>query len=267
MKITDRTFMVSAAGEQLQVRLLKPESLVPDDSTPTLVLLHEALGSIAQWRDFPEALVKTTGLPTLIYDRCGFGGSQPIETPRGLDYLAREVESLDHLLSACAVTKPLLLGHSDGATIALLYAATFPERPLAVISEAAHLFVEEETLTGIKAAVERWRTTDLRQKLARYHGANADKVFFAWTETWLDPAFREWNVEVQIKHIVCPILAIQGEDDEFGTVQQVDSITALVSGSCQIRMIAACGHTPHYEAKDVVLAEMTNFIGDLSRLA
>ena len=222
------------------------------------------MGSIKQWRDFPEALVKATGLPALLYDRCGFGGSQPLEVSRGLDYFAKEVESLNQLLNVCAIAKPLLVGHSDGATLALLYAASFPNRPVAIISEAAHLFVEDITITGIKDAVERWRTTDFRQRLERYHGAQIDAVFSAWADTWLDPAFRQWNIEAQMENICCPVLAMQGADDMFGTSRQLKAISTGVGGSCLSRLIAECGHSPHLEAREVVLTEMADFIGDIT---
>lgn len=259
------TGMMTVAGEQLQVRTFRPPGAASDG--PTLVLLHEALGSIAQWRDFPAALVEATGLPALLYDRCGFGGSQPLAAPRGRDYLAKEVDRLETLLQICKVSQPLLVGHSDGATLALQYAATFPGRPLAVISEAAHLFVEEETLAGIRAAVQRWQTTDLRQRLARYHGDKADAVFAAWTDTWLDPEFHAWNIEALMPRVTCPVLAIQGEDDEFGTARQLEAICAGVSGPCRSRLIATCGHIPHHQARSAVLAEMSAFIGDLPRPA
>ena len=265
MTIVERTDMMSVAGEQLQVRLLHPQVLEDSDKAPMLIFLHEALGCIEQWRDFPEALVGATGLPALIYDRCGFGGSQPLAVPRGLDYMQREVASLDALLTAYAVATPLLVGHSDGATLALLYAAAFPERPQAVISEAAHLFVEDETLVGIRDAVERWRTTDLPAKIERFHGVKASQVFSAWTETWLNPDFREWNIEAEMKHIRCPVLAMQGVDDDFGTERQLQAIRSGVSGPCRTRLLPACGHTPHREARDEVLAEMTDFIAELGR--
>lgn len=265
MTISEHTFLLEVSGEQLQVRRLRPEGLPPESSSPTLVFIHEALGSISQWRDFPETLVESTGLPALIYDRCGFGGSQQLEVSRGPDYLDYEVECLVTLLDLCTVRKPLLVGHSDGATLALLYAAAFPERPVAVISEAAHLFVEEVTLEGIRAAVKRWQTTDLRDRLMRYQGVHTDRVFSAWTETWLDPGFREWNIETQMQHIRCPVLALQGQTDEFGTALQLQAIAEKVGGPCRCRMIPACGHTPHRDARDEVLKEMTAFVVNLIR--
>lgn len=262
MTLRERTFIETVAGERLQVRQLSPDDT--GGNQPTLVFLHEALGCIAHWRDFPAALVDATGLPALLYDRCGFGGSQPLETPRGRDYLERELASLDALLQRCAVRRPLLVGHSDGATLALLYAASFPDRVAGVVSEAAHLFVEEETLVGIRQAVERWKSTDFKDKLARYHGAKTEQVFSAWTETWLDPRFRSWNIEARMPSVRCPVLALQGDADEFGTVQQLKAICSGVGGPCQTRLIAACGHTPHHQARAEVLAAMVAFIGGIS---
>lgn len=258
----EHTFKLLVAGEELQVRTLQPQARrMP--AGPTLVLLHEALGSIDQWRDFPRVLADASGLPVMVYDRCGFGGSQALPAPRGLDYLDHELASLDALLTACRIDRPLLFGHSDGATLALLYAAAYPARPIGVISEAAHLFVEEQTLSGIRAMVRRWQATDLCQRLTRYHGAKTETVFAAWAETWLDPAFRSWNVEAQMANIRCPVLALQGEDDEFGTVRQLQSIRSGVGALCRSRMLPECGHNPHREARAAVLAEVITFIDDL----
>lgn len=267
MALSEQMKMVTAAGERLQVRLLRPDGCEPEENRPTLVFLHEALGSITQWRDFPDALVESTGLPALVYDRCGFGGSQVLDVPRGLNYLEREVEVMHDLLEVCCVRKPLLVGHSDGASLALLYAATFPERPLAVISEAAHLFVEDETLAGIRNTVELWQTTDLRDRLLRYQGEHTDRAFAAWTVTWLDPAFRGWTIEAHMKKVFCPVLALQGEADEFGTVKQLDAIGASVAGPCRCRLLPVCGHTPHREARAEVLEAMTDFVEELLQTA
>lgn len=265
MSIKDNTFKVTVAGEELNVRYLCPEG--NDNARTTLVLLHEALGSVIQWRDFPEVLLDITGLPVLLYDRCGFGESQSLTEPRGLDYFEREVSSLELLLRACEVDKPILLGHSDGATIALLFAATYPERISAVISEAAHLYVEDETINGITEVVKRWETTDMRQKLERYHGKKAENVFRAWADTWLNPLFRDWTIEARMPEVTCPVLAIQGVDDEFGTEQQLQTISSRISGPCRSSVINACGHIPHHQARAAVLDEITAFLGDVHNAA
>ena len=264
MDIEKHTFMIAAGGEMLQVCRFYPPGWKEDGAAPTLVLLHEALGSIGQWRDFPQALVAATGMPALVYDRCGFGGSQPLMSPRGEDFFDRELLSLDDLLQSCGIKRPLLFGHSDGATLALLYAAAYPDRPLAVVSEAAHLFVEEETLSGILEAVQRWQNGDLRERLERYHGEKTESVFAAWAEAWLDPAFRNWNIEAQMKLIRCPVLAIQGESDQFGTIRQLQAICAGVSGRCRSRLLTGCGHSPHRESRGEVLAETAAFIAELT---
>ncbi|AMV70452.1 alpha/beta hydrolase [Desulfuromonas carbonis] len=255
--------MMTVLAERLQVQWFRPQQAAGTATQPTVVLLHEALGSIAQWRGFPQTLADATGLPVMAYDRCGFGGSQALMAPRGLDYLDRELASLDALLSACDIQRPLLFGHSDGATLALLYAAAFPERPLAVISEAAHLFVEEATLAGIRAVVQRWQNSDLCQRLSRYHGAKAETVFATWAETWLDPAFRSWNVEAQMAAVRCPVLALQGENDEFGTVRQLQAVVDGVGGRCRSCLLADCAHVPHRQAEAEVLAEVCDFLGEL----
>jgi pimeloyl-ACP methyl ester carboxylesterase len=265
MQIDEITSMATVDGEKLNIRKLTPIGV--KKSSPTLVFLHEALGSVAQWRDFPEALVSRCSLPALLYDRCGFGNSQPLQVSRGLDYLAREVVCLKAVLDRYHIEKAVLVGHSDGATLALLFAASCPERVSAVISEAAHLYVEEETLAGIRKAKERWNCSDMRQRLERYHGKKTEQVFRAWYETWLDPAFRNWNIEDKVATVVSPVLAIQGTEDEFGTVRQLDSICALVKGPWRRCLVAGCAHVPHYQARAEVLEEMVSFVAELGLAA
>lgn len=214
---------VVADGRRLAVRRLVPRAQPAGaGDPPVLVFLHEGLGSIAQWRDFPAALCRATGLAGLVYDRWGFGGSEPLELPRPRDYLEREAErALPRVLEACGVERPILVGHSDGGSIALLYAAAHPARPLACITEAAHVFVEAVTLDGIRAAADAWRTGGLPARLARYHGDKTEAVFRGWTETWLRADFRDWNIEARLPAIACPLLVIQGADDEYGSKAQV----------------------------------------------
>ena len=164
------------------------------------------------------------------------------------------------MLAACGVDRPVLVGHSDGGTIALLFAAAYPERPLACITEAAHVFVEAVSLAGIREAVHLWRTTDLPRRLARYHGDQAETVFRGWSETWLSPEFHDWDITDRLPRIVCPLLAIQGADDHYGTPRQVETIVTASAGPAEALMVPDCGHTPHHEAEDRVLAAMTAFI-------
>ncbi|CAK0779756.1 Alpha/beta hydrolase [Azospirillaceae bacterium] len=230
-------------------------------SSPVLVFLHEGLGSIELWRDFPERLAAAVELPALIYSRAGFGRSSPLTTPRDIRYLEREAsESLPTLLETLNINHPILIGHSDGGSIALLYAAQQNgPRPLGVIAEAAHVFVEDISITGIRNAVKAWQTTDLPQKLARRHN-HPEAVFRAWSDTWLAPWFRSWNIERALATVTCPTLIIQGDDDEYGTSAQVEAIRRAVAGPAQTLMIPHCGHTPHRDQPDVVCDAITKFI-------
>jgi pimeloyl-ACP methyl ester carboxylesterase len=259
----ERTFIVQAGGHNLQVMSLDLPG-TPKGGEATLVFLHEGLGSIGQWRDFPRQLADATGLGALVYDRYGFGGSDPLRETRNGLYLQQEAhETLPQVLKSCGVDRPILIGHSDGGTIALLYAARFPGQPRGVITEAAHVFIEEVTLTGIREAVTAFETGSLREKLERYHGERTDSMFRGWSKTWLEPEFREWTMEECLAEIRCPVLAIQGENDEYGTVAQVQAIAGLVAGSGKLLLIPGCGHIPHQQAQERVLREMTRFVDGL----
>jgi pimeloyl-ACP methyl ester carboxylesterase len=221
-------------------------------SAPTLVFLHDSLGSIGQWRAFPELLATRVGLDAVVYDRRGYGHSShfapTLRTPR---YLEEEGEELGRVLDALDVRSAVLFGHSDGGSIALIAAAIFPQLVRGVITEGAHVFVEDETLAGIRHA--RAKVSELRERLLRHHGERTDGVLSAWMETWLSPEFRDWNIESYLARVVCPVLVIQGSDDEYGTEAQVRAIVNGVSGPAESLMIPGVGHTPHREASDIVL--------------
>ncbi|MDJ0608070.1 MAG: alpha/beta hydrolase [Kiloniellales bacterium] len=252
-------FSVTADGRRLAVRRLRPPGAAA--AGPTLVFLHEGLGSIAQWRDFPTALCALTGRPGLVYDRWGFGGSDPVTLPRPTDYLEREATgALPAVLEACGIQRPILIGHSDGGTIALLYAAAFPDRPAGCITEAAHVFVEAVTLAGIRQAVAAWDAGELRWRLERYHGDKTESAFRGWAETWLSPAFRNWNIVERLPGITCPLLVMQGADDEYGTPAQVAAIAEGAAGLVETCLLPDCAHIPHLQARDRVLAEMSAFV-------
>ena len=255
------SFAVLAGGLRLQVKSILPPGTGLTGRGPTLVFLHEGLGSITQWRGFPLALAQATGLPALVYDRCGYGRSQPRPRPPDPSYLELEAwERLPPLLAALGIEHPILVGHSDGASIALLYASRFPESPLAVVSEAAHVFVEPLSLQGIWRALREFETTGLRARLARHHGAKVDAVFHGWSDVWLSPAFRDWAMVDQLPAVRCPVLAIQGEQDEYGTPDQVQAILLGVSGPSQGLLVPNCGHVPHLQARDTVLAAIARFL-------
>jgi pimeloyl-ACP methyl ester carboxylesterase len=229
---------------------------------PLLVFLHEALGTLAMWRDFPQRLCDAAGARGLVYSRYGYGGStaRPRREPWPLDYLEREARLLlpAFLRAVGAPAKPWLFGHSDGASIALVYAATSPESLAGAVVLAPHIFVEDVTLAGIAAARRGYETTDLRQRLARYH-ADPDDAFWRWYDRWVDPAFRNWNIEALLPAIRCPLLAIQGEDDEYATMAQLDGIKRLVP-QADLLKLAACRHSPHRDQSQAVMDAVRRFI-------
>lgn len=233
---------------------------------PVLVFLHEALGSAGLWRDFPAALGAATGLPAMAYSRRGFGRSDPRTLPLPTDYLDTEADrELPGILAALGIARPILVGHSDGATIALMHAGSAAGRPvLGVIAEAPHVFVEEETLAGIREALPVYRG-GLRDRLLRHHGAQTDGVFHGWHDTWQTPEFRGWNCLDRLPQIRCPTIVIQGEGDQYGTQEQLDAIARRVRGPVETLMLPDCGHSPHRDRRDEVLAVMTRFIRNLPR--
>ncbi len=250
---------LTVAGLQLEYR----DFPATRHGGPTLLLLHEGLGSLSMWGGFPERLAAATGCRLLVWSRAGHGGSAAYAEPRTPRYLHREAEeALPALLTAFGIQRPVLIGHSDGGSIALLFAAAFPEVPLGVAVLAPHEFVEEVTLTGVHAAGETWATTAWPQRLARHH-ADAPRVFRDWYNIWLAPEFRAWNIESCLSLIRCPVLALQGEDDEYGTARQVTAIGERVPGA-RIQLLPACGHAPHRDQEAAVLAALVAFIDHLT---
>ncbi|SCA55844.1 putative Predicted hydrolase or acyltransferase alpha/beta hydrolase fold protein [Candidatus Terasakiella magnetica] len=233
---------------------------------PTLVFLHEGLGCLELWKDFPEKLCQETGLNGFVYERIGFGKSSPLGlVPRPIDYLEREGRDvLPAVLKQANIERPLLVGHSDGGSIALIYAAFHPNKLVSAITEAAHVFVEDVTLLGIRKAGELYFDGALKPKLERYHGGNTDKAFRGWHDTWLTPEFAKWNMEKLLPHITCPLLVIQGINDEYGTQHQVQSIVENSSGPATPFMVPDCAHIPHFQSQDLVLQSMVNFIAKLA---
>ncbi len=228
---------------------------------PTIVFLHDSLGSIELWRDFPEKLCTATGCNALIYDRHGYGKSGPlIHTPRESNYMEVEADILAEIILEYKLSQVVLFGHSDGGTIALLAAAKHPELVAAVITEGAHIFVENETLQGIRQAIDQYKSTGLKSKLEKYHGTNTDEMFNAWAQTWTADFFRNWNIEKFLPLVTCPTLVIQGEQDEFGTTKQVSGIANGISGKAETFLVPNAKHTPHKETGQVVIEKCADFI-------
>lgn len=235
-----------------------------DAAAPWLVFLHEGLGSIAMWRDFPQRLAEACGARGLVYSRPGYGRSTPRPasehwTPEFMHQQAREV--LPALLRALhAPARYHLFGHSDGASIALIHAASFPERVASATVLAPHIFVEPISTTNIKAARRAYTEGDLRAKLARYH-ADVDSAFWGWNDIWLAPAFRTWSLRDLLPAIRCPVLAVQGEDDQYGTMAQIDGIAAALGpGQCQRLKLRHCGHSAHKDQPDAVIHATRAFL-------
>ena len=223
----------------------------------TIVFLHEALGSVAQWGDFPQLIQEKTGFNVLVYDRLGHGLSDAATNKREKDYLHHEAwHVLPSVLNHFNIQNPILWGHSDGGSIALLFGARFPTE--ALITEAAHIFVENITLEGIKAAVA--RKDFLIERLSYYHGNKTQDLWDAWANIWLQPSFRDWNIEKFLPQIKCPALIIQGENDVYGTENQIKSIVAGMDEKAKALMIPNCGHAPHKEATGIVLENSLNFL-------
>lgn len=234
------------------------------ENRPTIVFLHDSLGSVVLWRDLPAKLSEATQSNVLVYDRLGYGKSYPMIThERAVNYMEQEADLLNDLLVQLNIDKAILFGHSDGGTIALIAAAKYHERVEAVICEAGHIFVEDITLKGVYDAWEAYKTTNLPERLKKYHGDKVEMLFKAWTETWTRDDYRNWNIEYLLKDIICPLLFIQGESDEYGTLNQVEKTISQVSGSSEKYIIPGIGHTPHKEVPELVLEKSAEYIRKL----
>jgi len=252
--VAEKRAFVTIDGKQLETLLIEAR----DACAPTIVMLHEGLGSIALWKDFPQRVAERTGCAVMVYSRYGHGNSDRLLEKRCVNFMHHEAQLvLPELLNAFGIERPILLGHSDGASIALVYAGTFPESPRALILEAPHVFVEDLSVESISAAKVNFRTTDFRQKLAKYH-AHVDETFWGWNDIWLDPAFRSWNIEEYLGTIHCPVLCIQGEQDEYGTPAQVQAIRIRVLDG-EIVMLGDCKHSPHRDQRDQTLDVIERF--------
>jgi pimeloyl-ACP methyl ester carboxylesterase len=234
------------------------------ENKPTIVFLHDSLGSVELWRDFPEKLAEATQCNVLAYDRLGYGKSFPMIThERENNYMELEADVLNDLLSELNIKDTILFGHSDGGTIALIAASKYSEKVKAVICEAGHIFVEDITVKGVEEALNAYNTTNLPQRLEKYHGDKVETIVKAWTEIWLSEKFRTWNIESFLKNITSPLLFIQGEADEYGTLNQVEKTVSQVTGTADKFIIPNVGHTPHKESPEIVLNRSIEFINSV----
>lgn len=246
-------------GVQLHYELIEG-----DPGKPLLVFLHEGLGCAAMWKGFPQRLCTATGCAGLVYDRQGYGLSSPATAPRSIHYLheAALFELPAVLRHLAPGREHIVVGHSDGGSIALIYAAGRPIGLRAVVTAAAHVFVEDVTLDGIRTAVDAHAAGKLRG-LARYHGDKAAQVFSSWADTWLAPPFKHWNIEYLLPAIGCPLLALQGGDDQYGSAAQLEAIAGGTPGARQL-VLPGCGHSPHIEQQEATVRAMAAFIVPLA---
>jgi len=245
--------LLTVAGRRLD-HLVKNES----GAWPTLVFLHEGLGSIELWRSYPDEVVTAADHRGLVYSRSGHGWSEVQDGPRPLDFVDREaLEVLPPLLDQLDASPPILIGHSDGASISLVYAAHHQAEALVLL--APHVFAEDEGLTSIEALSQPSAGDDLIERMAKYH-RDPEATFWAWNNVWLDPGFKSWNIEDVLSEIECPVLLIQGLDDEYGTMAQIEAIERQVSGPVERLVLEDCGHSPHLSQPERTLAATVRFI-------
>lgn len=252
---------LTAAGRRLEYQWVGE----PGPGKQVLVFLHEGLGSIRQWRDFPAKVAQATALPALVYDRYGYGQSDVLQEPRRTVRFMHDeaLEALPQVLSSLNIENPILIGHSDGASIALIYAGA-GHAVKAVVAMAPHVFIEPICIESIRKAARTFETTDLLQRLGRYH-RDASKTFYGWADVWRDNEFGAWDIRSDyLPGIRCPVLAIQGYADEYGTMAQLDEIAARVKGPCRLLKLEGCGHTPFRDQPEITLSAVMDFARSVS---
>ncbi|MBV7394034.1 alpha/beta fold hydrolase [Mameliella sediminis] len=254
---------LTAGGKSLEYACYGPSP----EAAPTLVLLHEGLGCVALWRDFPKALAEATGFGVFAYSRAGYGQSDLAALPRPLDYMTREaVDVLPEVLDAIGFRRGVLVGHSDGATIAAIYAGGVSDmRVRGIVLMAPHFFTEDMGLAEIAKARDAYATTDLRQKMARYH-RDPDNTFRGWNDAWLDPGFKAWNVADVIDYLRIPTLAVQGREDQYGTLAQIEEVESRSYAPVDLLILDECRHSPHLDQPEQVVAGIAAFCATLERI-
>jgi pimeloyl-ACP methyl ester carboxylesterase len=249
-------------GSDLEYRRIGP---APEEA-PTFVMLHEGLGSAALWGDFPERLQAATGAGIFVYSRAGYGASTPVRLPRPLDYMHREaLDVLPKLLDAIGFRRGMLLGHSDGASIAAIYAGSVQDhRMRAIALMAPHFIVEDVSVNSIAEIRTAYETTNLRDKLSRWH-RDVDNAFYGWNGAWLDPEFRDWDISEYLAYIRVPVAIIQGADDQYGTLRQVHVAQEECYCPVDVTVLAGTGHSPHREAPEATLDAIADFANAVLR--
>lgn len=261
MAIADSGFL-RINDQNLEFRMVGPRP----ELAPTLVLLHEGLGCVGLWNDFPEQLAKATACGVFLYSRAGYGCSSPVGLPRPLSYMHDEArEVLPRLLDAIGFRQGLLLGHSDGASIAAIYAGSHQDHRVGgLVLIAPHFFVEDRGIASIAEARTAYEHGDLRERLARWH-ADVDNAFRGWNDAWLDPRFRQWDITEFLAYIRVPILIVQGEDDQYGTMRQIETAERECYCPVEVALLPGVRHSPQREAPEKTLEIISDFVGRVSR--
>ena len=260
MTVTE-TGHLDVDGLRLEYRLLGPSP----EKAPTIVMLHEGLGSVSMWRDFPDRVAKTTGLGIFVYSRTGYGSSSPCEVPRPLTYMHDEaLNALPCILDSIGFRQGIMLGHSDGASIAAIHAGGCrDERVRGLILMAPHFFTEDAGIESIARTKADFEATDLRERLYKHHGDNVDGAFWGWNRAWLDPEFRRWDIQEYLGKVCAPVLIIQGEDDEYSSEKQIEAARAQCRAPVKAVLLPLCGHSPHRDQPERTLAEIAAFSGQV----
>lgn len=255
------TLRLTVRGRELEVLRIR----AGDARAPELVFLHEGLGSVSHWKGFPARVAQDTGCPVTVYSRYGSGGSDLLEGPHGVRYMHDEaLLVLPELLSRLEIENPVLVGHSDGGSIAIIYAGAH-DRVRGLVLLAPHVFVEDLSVASIAEAKVTFETTDLGKKLGRHH-RDAARTFWGWNDIWLNPEFRKWNIEEYLPRITCPALVIQGLEDQYGTMAQVDAIRRQSGGRVEVLAVEDCRHSPQRDQPEKVLEAMAGFVSGIQRI-
>jgi len=257
MTLADSGFL-DIGGQRLEYRFIGPRP----DKGPTLVLLHEGLGCVGLWNDFPEKLSAATGAGVFVYSRAGYGKSSPVKLPRPLSYMHDEAsETLPRLLDAVGFRRGLLIGHSDGASIAAIYAGSHQDHRVGgLVLIAPHFFTEDPGIASIAEAKRVYETGDLRGRLSRWH-ADVDNAFWGWNDAWLDPDFRKWDITEFLAYIRVPVLIVQGADDQYGTARQIEVAQEQCYCPVEIALLPGARHSPQREAPEPTLKAVSEFVG------
>ena len=260
---TTTPIRIRAGGADLEAVCIGPS---PSEA-PTIVMLHEGLGCVSLWRDFPGKLARETGHGVFVYSRRGYGASDPYPLPRPLDYMTREaMDALPDVLTKIGLKRGILLGHSDGASIAAIYAGSVQDHRIrGLVLMAPHFFTEPMGLAAVAQVKEIYETGSLRSKLAAYH-TDVDNSFRGWNDAWGDPAFAGWNIEDAIAYIRVPVLAIQGKDDQYGTPAQIDALAEQLYSPLDIELLEECGHSPFIDQPERTLTAVADFAARLDRI-